>query len=290
MTHTRWTTRWFAWGGAVALALMLGACVTPPGGGTNANTNDNTDGAMTADEAVAVETSTKGFNQLSKAVGSATLAAEPRNYQGGPPTTFGDCPEVSSSLADTTRTVTLDYGDGCESTLMGGATVSGDVTFAVNGADLTVEIDLNALNVDGAEIDGTISGSADALPVQGHVTITADVNLLFDSGLASGQITFSLDSATGEVTVSDTTRVTLADSEGNAYTVTATGVVIHPADNSSLIPDSGTLTIELPSDTIGEGVIITVTFDENSPTTGIVHIQIGDAPAFDYPLPFFEAP
>lgn len=270
----------------LATVAVLGACVGT-GGGSNNNGN-NGPSNMNDEEQAAVDTSTEVFQQVAKTIGSATLSADPRNYQGST-LPFGDCPQVSSTLSEAIRTVDLDYGDGCQSALLGQATVSGNVTFTINATNRSVTIELNEITVNDLGIDGSIVGTAESFPTQGRVTIAGDLDLIFDIGAAMGEVTFTLNAGTGEILVSETTRIILADEDSPVYTVTAADIVIRPENNPHLIPQSGTLTIELPEDDEA-ATIITITFDDESPTTGVVTVQIGNAAAFEYALPFFEAP
>lgn len=284
----------------VGLVGVLGGAGCAPGGGNgndntpSGNVNDNTDGnvndnddgdgdGLTAEQEAAVEAVTLLLNDLAAAFSGLKEMANPESY----PTdsaSFGTCPVVSASRDGTTWTIGLDYGDGCTNEYYGDATVSGQVTAVVDAEALTVEITFEAFSVDESTVDGTLSATllsrpSDQLPF----AIEASVDLETDNGLIVGTVTVFISSSDGEITLTDG-QFTLVDNDDTAYVVSVDELVIDPQEHGNLIPEEGTASFELATGVGDLTVLVTITFTEESPSTGVVLVTVGDAEPVEYTL------
>ncbi len=266
------------------LVLFTGCTVTPPGG------NDNTP-ELTDQQQAAVDSVVTQMRAVGQTLGGFS-ALDDVDPQGDG--TFGACPAVTvDGQALPAVQITLDYGDGCESTLYPDAAVSGSVTADTAIGSQAVSLTFNAFGVD----DEVTSGTAELTraSVNGSTQWTAALDIETTGiGTAEGTITVMF-TVTGEdgaasvvIDVPDGT-LTLTNVDDDAYDVEVQAIVMAPTANGNFLPEDGTLTFDIPNDGPGPDTItVVIAFTEHSPEDGEVLVSVGGADAVSYHVPGFE--
>jgi len=306
------------WGaGMVSVVLVVGSMAGCTGGNPTSNTNDNApsndntsqnandagdgndngaDGSvdgLTADQQQAVEAATVLLNDLVQSMAGLVEVANPELFfTGDGSVSVGTCPQVTSTFNDGVRTITIDYGDGCASSGLGGVTVSGSVGVRLEADDqaqLTLAVSYDSFAVDGRSLDGTIEASIMLLDLQeARLWLDATVDVSSSAGQVVGDVIAQFEFNTGRILINDGTRLTVVDTVGAAYAVEAGGLVIDPFAHGNLIPEEGALTMDLPIGTDEQTARIVITFDEDSPRDGTVSVSIDGADPITWTLSFFD--
>lgn len=179
-------------------------------------------------------------------------------------------PTVTKLVNGTVTRVTIDYGsapfDPGNGITRQGAIV---ITFDSNTGTGSVTFQNYLLN--GAAVTGTI----DLSNIQVGAN-TASFNAVFDVMVGSdeykGTMSFSFSGTT--YTINGTFTAIVA---GRTYSGTVDNVVIDPGANGNSLPSSGSITFNLPYILPGGGsatATIKVTFDQNTPSTGLASVSI----------------
>ncbi len=273
---------------AVAALVPVSACVTVGGG--NGNTNDNGSTQAEIDPAVAeavdavsaqLETTfaamTSGVSQTFESL-LASVAGQ----------NTSDCPTVELGEIDLTgATATFDYGDGCPSDLFDGATVSGSVVLTLGISPPAIGLDYLAFSFSGRTIDGTVG-----IAISGNEAETRSFETAIDLtteelGTVDGDITVtSEDTIDGlELVITEGTLQVTDDATNRFYEATLTGLVSNLAANGNFVPESGTVAFEIAGEGPGgSDLLVVVTFTAESPSTGVVLVQVGSLPQTEYIL------
>lgn len=193
---------------------------------------------------------------------------------------FGSCPAVVFVASAPTAAIQFDFGTGCTA---GAQTVAGALELRVTRTSRTLDVTFDEFRVAERAVTGAVSVAlsrlGDSVTLAGEFDLaTAGVGALDGSGdvtiTRAGVV--SINSADATVTAAD----------GTAYRVVLDGCVIDPATHGNFIPQAGTATFELPTDGAGPDLVtVVVRFDADSPSTGVVRVQVGTAPAVDFTLP-----
>ncbi len=198
-------------------------------------------------------------------------------------TSFGECPVIDVSLLDGIATLTLTFPDGCTNEYYGDAPVSGGITVVFDTVALSfaVTFDDFVTNV------GTVTGTMTLGFVREGVTValagTIDIGIS-GVGSAQGDITVQFNADDSTITVASAS-VTLDAEEGDSFTVGIDGLVVDPIGNGNFVPESGSVSFDVPNDGAGpETIAIVVTFDENSPVDGTVSVSVGGSDPIDYQI------
>jgi hypothetical protein len=201
--------------------------------------------------------------------------AQPNNGQ-----TFGDCPATTLSPGNDpqnlfTFNLSSDFGaDGCEPEGPGSFRCSGVLVGTLAFISKTVTFTFGGLTCAGRELQGTAVltyGLASATQV------TADGTLDMDATDANGKT--EIDGAVESTydTTADTTTIDSFEgvvSDGSTQrNCSMTACVVNFKVNQNFIPLSGTMVLT------GDRTV-TITFDANSPVTGVVQVSIDGGAAF----------
>lgn len=260
----------------LSLALVAG-CRGRNGDGGN---GDGTPPELTADQQAAVDAVVEQLEATAKAFGGVV-----QSFSGGLDAdgdgTVGECPVVTATFENGTTNVSVDFGDtACTSDYYDNP-VSGAVSLSLNRQAGTVVVDFNDLSVDSV----TTAGSANLnLTRQGATRIlTGSINLTTTGvGSVSGTLDVTVD--VGDLTLAvDDADLSIADEDGANYSVNVDGIFIDPVTNGNFIPESGTVTFEIPNEGPGpETTTIVIEFDETSPDDGSVAVSVGGAEPIEY--------
>lgn len=255
--------------GALFAGLTL-SCVSPP--------PDEDD--LTAEEAVAVNSSSSAVVVFGEAADVANVIAAQDTP--GPPSQSLEpgCPTLTLSPAGgTAGNVEVDFDEGCPVPPEGNVTCSGRAAgqfdFVANRLILTFE-DLScesAPSLNGS-IDVHYSLSEECL------ILTGDWDLAISQGddltrfIGPATVRFAPESATATISFQGTLL-----RGGDVWNATLDNLVISLADNPSLIPSGGTVSLD-------GGFLrrLTVRFNADSPTTGQVEVSLLGLPFFPFNL------
>lgn len=241
------------------------------------NESEGIDAALGAVGALSdATTTTQGATQTDNAVSGQVIPGLPQPVI-QPVTTFGDCPEITLNLTSTEALafdVTVDFGDSCRPAEASNLTCAGQANGSLNGLASTIAIEFNDVTCN----NNTLAGSAELIYGVSETSVELsgawdlDWTIEDDTYSTTGDGTCVYDRTTGQIAVVIFTG-TITDEDGT-WSLSAEQLLISPSGNASLIPYSGTLTLE------GDGGRpVTVTFDETSPTTGNVSVSIDGSPA-----------
>jgi hypothetical protein len=258
---------------------------TPPD-----NTNDNgEDEGLSAAQEEAIVVAVEDIQALGQALGGffgvfAALEAlenDPLNLEGG------NCPAVRLDVGPQGAVIVLDYGDGCTSALYGSAVVSGTVSAALNPTGGTLMVTLDAFTIDDRTMDGTLTETRQS--DDGETTLLLAVDLtISDLGRMLGEVTAAFD-INAQVIRIPSGLLNLEDLDGGTLVVAIDDLILDPKNNGNFIPESGTVTIDVPNEGPGPEIIpVTVTFSEDSPVDGTVTVSVGGAPPMTYTLPMAD--
>jgi hypothetical protein len=244
----------------------------PPGGD---NDNDN-DESLDETEAETVEAAIDSIEQLAQAFATIQPATDAEDIGDGllPQMT---CPVVSAATGGGVVTWTMVYGEGgepCSPSLYPDMSVEGTITGTLNTTARTVTMVFDSFMVDDLTIEGTLGGSFNRVPFV-STTFFLNVSLTFnDTDSISGDITFTIDQTTGEVTIAEST-IEVDDDEIGEFLLTLTDVAMLPPD----LPHQGTATFSTAE--VGS---VTIEFTSETPSTGVVQVTINGRGPIPYDL------
>ncbi len=271
----------FAIVGIVSLTFATLGCRGRQGDG-GGDGNGTTE--LTAEQQAAVDAVVEQLEATAKAVGGLVDSFSGLDADGD--VTAGECPVVTASFGEGVTNVTVDFGEtGCTSDYYDNDTVSGSVALTLDRIARTVGVVFNNLSVDGA----TTSGTADfTLTRDGDRRTLAGTIDIATSGVGSvvGTLSVRIDVSALTIAVDEADLTVFDESTGDTYSVDVDGIVIDPLGNGNFIPESGTVTFEIPNDGPGpETITIVIEFDANSPVDGTVAVTVGEAEPVEYELP-----
>lgn len=246
------------------------------------NETDGIDAALGAVGALSdATTTTQGATQTDNAVSGQVIPGLPQPVI-QPVTTFGQCPEITLNLTATEALafdVSVDFGESCQPVESANLTCGGNASGALNGLNSTIAIQFNDVTCN----NNTLAGSAQLIYGVSETSVELsgawdlDWTIEDDVYSTTGDGTSVYDRTTSQIAVVTFTG-TITEEDGT-WNFSADQLLIAPADHSSLIPYSGTLTLE------GDGGRpVVVTFSETSPATGIVTVSIDGSPAVEVNL------
>lgn len=196
---------------------------------------------------------------------------------------FGICPQVllQASLATEALSASVDYGDGCTPLAADDYLVSGTATGTytdgdqAGAVDITINITVNNASTLDGEIGVAFTRTGDGVDLDGDWDIsytTATDTIVTDAtGLA------------GYESVSATT--TFVDFEGTVSDGTTSWEIVLDAvatsyqQNANFIPFAGSITL-----TGSDIRMLTVTFNSDSPSTGVVEVTVDSLPSIEVNL------
>ncbi|MCC7293646.1 MAG: hypothetical protein IT449_16435 [Phycisphaerales bacterium] len=273
--------------GLLAIVSWPGCAPTTGGGNDNVpDANDNvSDDGLTDEQQAAVDSVTAMLNDLNETLGSLAATADTASYTADG---VGECPVVTASRDGTTTTLSLDFGDGCTNAATGETVYSGNVTVIVNFTALTFNVTFTDFTVDDASIAGSITATLQSLPRDDlPLAFSGTVDLTTNNGTLAGTISVTINPDTGLITITEG-EVTVVDADENAYAVELADIALDPVNNGNLIPEGGTVSFDMATGIGDTTVTVTIEFTEETPTTGVVQITVGDAEPVQYTLAYFE--
>lgn len=274
---------------AIAASMLLASGCRNRGGigngNGNGNGNDNgSSGELTVEQEAAVNAVVEQLEATAKAVGGVVESFTGIDADGDG--TFGDCPEVTAEFADGITEVEVNFGEGagCESDYYNNI-ASGSVALTLDTVARDLEIVFNELTVDGVTTSGSASTSL-TRDGQNNRTVAGSIDLTTSGvGTVQGELSIGINLAARTISV-DQADLTVTDDDGNSYAVDVDGIFIDPIGNGNFIPQSGTITFEIPNEEAGpDTVTVVIEFDAQSPETGVVAVTVGSADPVDYELP-----
>lgn len=254
------------------LTAALGGCP----GATLATAKENR-AALAAYFAAAAVAEVAANLQLIAVGGAARVAADGsiRSPGSGRQVTFGACPVVTlSGEAGVTLSLDLAFPGPCALLGYPDYTCSGSARGVYRPNSQAIEASYHGLQCGGREVTGdvivefgltgdevTLTGSWELqLSAQGRqVTVDGTVNVNYDRTLRQTQIL---------------SYVGLLTLEGETYNLAVTNAFVSYQDNGNLMPLAG------QAEASGPDIrTVTVAFSADSPSTGLVTVQVGTAPA-----------
>ncbi len=267
-------------------ALVLLTCLSLAAVSTCRNNPDNGGNGAVSDELPAdvqkaVDEVVAEIESMSQAVGGAVEALS--NVDQASSETFGDCPEVVFIRQDNVSTFALTFEAGCSSDYYE-TSVSGSISAEFDRVAGSFTAIFDAFTVDGQTTNGDLNVSRAALGDIRDWDGTVDIST---TGIGSvvGDIAFEINILSDTLTITSAS-LELANADGEIRSVVVAGLVVRPVANSSFIPETGTITFEVPNveDAGPDTVTIVIEFDANSPFDGTVKVTFGEGTVENYPL------
>jgi hypothetical protein len=250
--------------GIVGTVLMTATMCGPPQGSAPAGAEPN-----------AIHAAVNGSIALAQAVYMAQNGAIPigDNQQViSGDLVFGTCPVVSTTISleeQITADMTIDFGEGCSPYDVDWFICSGSATGTFRQADRKIELSFDALGCGEQTINGASSVVYNLTNTIVAVAGSWDLDYVFNdtsygtAGAGSGQ--YDRDARQATIT---TFGGTVSDASGS-WAVQVDEVVISLANNATLLPSSGEVTLS------GDDIrTIIVRFDENTPVTGEIQVSL----------------
>ena len=199
--------------------------------------------------------------------------------------TPGITPTTTVTVTGTTTTTTVDYGSGITS---GSETISGSFTVVFDTSTNTGTITFNNFTDTTAQgttaISGTIHFVITPTGTPGVSTVQTQSDLTVNNNGQSyhlvGTETADVSSTTGLIDIS-TASITLTSTQG---TLTATGTDL-TFDSTTHRVNGGTVHATYQPAGIGLSFSVNVTFDSQTPTTGVVHASFDGSPSIGVHVP-----
>jgi len=242
---------------------------------------DNTGGELSPEVKQAIDDVVAQFTPAAEAFAAFFAGFEGIDLNGDGQ--FGTCPVGTAVVNADFFSITLDYGDGCTNEYYGNDVASGSVLFEYDRNAQSVLLEYTDLMV----ADRAVNGSLDLAFTtgEGFRTLDGSIDLTTNSGTVGGSMDMRFGLALSTITINSAT-LTLTDTAQTSYMVTMNGLVIKPVANGSFIPESGTITFEVPNDGPGPDTLtIVVTFSNLSPVNGRVSVTVAGAAAVIYYIP-----
>ena len=286
-------------GTLVGALFLLASCASPAGSGDADGVDDLTTSEMkailAAGEAPQMVAQSTSLSQNST-TGLDEEATEPvRRDDDGVSAGVGTCPSVTrasdreGTIGDgdglnlTTASLTLDFGDTpcAVITVEDGGTLecAGSATGSIDVLDRSFSLAFEQLTCNGETIDGDLSVAFELLAP--GLGVTGDWDLSWTdgesnvgtAGAGTGSYVPVLEGCC-DVTSIDTYVGTVRDDE-DEWSCEMTAIEVSFEQYESFIPFGGSVVVDGP-----DIRPITVTFNENSPVTGDIAIQIGSGRTF----------
>lgn len=281
---------------SVTLSLLMAGCPQTGANNGDDNNNNNNNGASATDLSTSEEdaisaalTSTESLANATGAVQSPT-AAESDDVsldlpeQGsGAEVEFGTCPSVAlaasgqAQAGDAALDLTIDFGDGCLPFDDGQYECSGLVTGSFSQAQQAIDCSFDSLTCNGNSLNGEAALSYEFTP--SNVGLTGDWNLSWDESgdtfVTDGFGAVDYDREAQSTTIASFSGA-LTTPTNDQYDTTLTDVQTSFMTHGNFVPFGGTITLD--GDDIRE---ITIEFNSDSPSTGIVEVTIGSGAAFE---------
>lgn len=267
--------RWSAIGGCVVVV----GCMTAGTGATGDQTSlTTTESASSAAAVASVETLVSAANAVQGVASDTDLQTAATS----PGFSAGTCPMVTVSTGTSdSRSLSLvvDFGDGCAVAGSSDYIVSGLASGTARQTDAALEISFDNLQSNGNALDGNVdvtyqrSGNTIGLSGDWDLGYASDATTTQTSG--TGAVSYDSDAAA--TTISDYTGMTTSD--GTSWSVGMSSVQVSYQQNTNFIPQSGSVTVS------GADIrTFTMTFDQDSPTNGVVMVSIEGGPSFQLDL------
>lgn len=196
------------------------------------------------------------------------------------------CPVITLQLVASALTLELDYGTGCVAVNQGNALISGALAITGNADTRTLDFTYDQLTVDSRSIDGAINLTF--MPVAGATTVNAAFDITAsDHGQATGDAAVRINFTSGQMTMTSG-MLTFVNLDDETSIAVAENLFYDPAQFGNFIPAGGTITFEVLNEAtpaVDDTVDIVVTFDAESPVTGVVHVSVGRVDAGSVTLP-----
>lgn len=264
----------------ILLTVSLGGCPQSPGGVSATAAEES--GIHAANSSARSLAQALSLLQSVAAEGAARISSDGslRPVSQGRDVTFGVCPAVTlSGTTGVNFTIAATFPGDCAPLGISGYSCGGAATGTYNALTQSISADFDALRCNERSLDGT--AEITFLLAGGNTTLNGTWNLTIADGseqvATTGTGILTYDPQNKRATVQS--FVGTCTQGGTALTLALTSVRINYAANGSLRPSAGTAVLS------GAGIrTLTVTFDENTPSTGIVSVQIGSAPAVNVDL------
>lgn len=277
---------------SVTLAALFGGCPQTGDTGNNQNNNNNTSTDLSTSEEEAISAALQSTESLANATGTVQsptsaeveesaldLPEQGSNEQ----VEFGTCPNVSLAASGSAQSgnaglsLTIDFGDGCLPFDDGQYECSGQATGTFSQSNKTIDCSFDSLNCNGNSLDGDAALSYQFTP--SNVSLTGDWNLTWDDNgdtfVTDGLGDVDYDRDEHATTISSFVgELTTPDDE--QYDTTFTNVQTSFESNGNFVPSAGTITLD------GDNIrTITIEFNSESPSTGVVEVTIGNGTPFE---------
>ncbi|MCG3125940.1 MAG: hypothetical protein CHACPFDD_00767 [Phycisphaerae bacterium] len=285
------TIRWILVAALASVLLVLGGCPAPNGDNSNDNSSDNSNSNDNSSSDTLFDSDRAAINSVTgmlEALGSVLgTFAELENSRLdlasiGQIDVFGQCPRVSLVSNATTAVITFDYTTaGCSGPATAGQTVNGGVQVNATRASGALTITLLNLKVNGHEVSGgftlTLTRGDDGIELAGAITSQL---IIADVGIFEGDLSAFVD-ANRRLTL-DSPELKLTNPDDDEFLVTIAGLVLDPTGNDNFLPEDGDIEFEVGN---LDRVVLTVQFDEDSPSSGDVLVRIDDGPPLSHTIP-----
>jgi len=192
---------------------------------------------------------------------------------------YGECPRVAFVSGTDRAAICVDFGEsGCSSAVTAGEVVSGalDIWFWRNTE--TTDMTPRDLVFDGAPITGYIDTSLESMPTGVRMDGPCSITTWY-VGTADGSVTLDIN-RDGQLTFVAAYLV-LEDDSASTFT-SAKDVVVDAVQNTSFVPEDGTLTFRMDSVDPPDTSELVVTFTVQSPIDGTVLVSVDGATPVEY--------
>lgn len=195
------------------------------------------------------------------------------------------CPALNLTWdQETGTTIDVDFPEGCTNQIYGDSPVSGSITMMLSLAQAALSLSFTDLTVDDQTSNGSLSATYTRQGTSN--TLVGDLDLATTGvGSVAGTITLTIVVATGTITIAEAS-LAMDPEDGDALSIALDDITIRPIANVSFIPESGTVSFDVPNDAAGPATVnIVVTFDAQSPSDRTVDVSVGSADPVEYTLP-----
>jgi hypothetical protein len=242
---------------AAAFSMGPGRCVGADDDGNNNNNNTVTPDPEAQEAIGALAEALEANRVAAEITNSASEGDEPSLKANG-------CPNVSR----VDSTLTIDYGTGC-SPASGFVPydMAGSVTLDMDVANRSISGSFDGLTYGPYGLDGTISAAFTREAGLG-VDFTEQMDLTFTEGTNSQSISQDVLLTVRHLFLEIDGTIDY-DNGAGSYVIDATGVRWNYADLNLVcpLPIAGSVAVQV-------GLVnVTITFDTNSPSTGIAHVE-----------------
>lgn len=239
---------------------------------------------LTAEQKVAIEETAARVVSSTQTLAAGLPAVD--RVQEGENGNGSACPAITLQLIESALTLELDYGAGCVAVNQGNSIISGALAITGNADTRTLDFTYDQLTVDSRSVDGAINLTF--MPVAGATTVDAAFTITTsDHGQATGDASVRINFTTSQMTMTSG-MLTFMNLDDETSIAVAENLFYDPVQFGNFIPAGGTITFEVLNEAtpaVDDTVEIVVTFDAQSPVTGVVHVTIGRVDAGSVTLP-----